>query len=218
MQFTYPHRNNISTQKTNTINSNKRQLALSWSITKLIFIRRVKLSTVSCYGNLQFCSENVDYVYRVIHKPFRKFRTRQRKNRDKYSRKEHINRQRISPETCSVCPSVPPPPPSWPSRLLYPRVRKSRRDLWVTLYMHYRRQSHGSQSCERATYGHEFRGARNQEWLCWRGPEAISQTRQDDSCIWVGINLNHIAQAGAGKNGIGTGFFPPSTSLEKFPF
>ena len=36
-------------------------------------------------------------MYRVIHKSLRDFRTRLRSNQDRHSRKEHINRQRISP-------------------------------------------------------------------------------------------------------------------------
>ena len=36
-------------------------------------------------------------IYRVIHKTFRDFRTRLRNNQDRQCRKEHINRQRISP-------------------------------------------------------------------------------------------------------------------------
>ena len=36
------------------------------------------------------------FLYRVIHKSLRKFRTRLRNNQDRHGRKEHINRQRIS--------------------------------------------------------------------------------------------------------------------------
>ena len=36
-------------------------------------------------------------IYRVIHKSLRDFRTRLRNNQDRHGRKEHINRQRISP-------------------------------------------------------------------------------------------------------------------------
>jgi hypothetical protein len=31
------------------------------------------------------------------------------------------------------------------------------------------------QSRETVKYGHESRGTRNQEWLCWRGPPGIYQ-------------------------------------------
>ena len=40
---------------------------------------------------------NVIINYRVIHKSLRDFRTRLRNNQDRHGRKEHINRQRISP-------------------------------------------------------------------------------------------------------------------------
>ena len=42
-------------------------------------------------------------LYRVIHKSLRDFRTRLRNNQDRHGRKEHINRQRISP---SFCPTL----------------------------------------------------------------------------------------------------------------
>jgi len=35
--------------------------------------------------------------YKVIHKSLRDFRTRVRNNQDRHDRKEHINRQRMSP-------------------------------------------------------------------------------------------------------------------------
>ena len=47
------------------------------------------LHTVSCLS-----------LYRVIHKSLRDFRTRLRNNQDRHGRKEHINRQRISPSFC----------------------------------------------------------------------------------------------------------------------
>ena len=42
-------------------------------------------------------SELLTVDYRVIHKSLRDFRTRLRNNQDRHSRKEHINRYRISP-------------------------------------------------------------------------------------------------------------------------
>jgi hypothetical protein len=138
-------------------------------------------------------------LYRVIHKYLRKFRTPLRNNQDRHSRKEHVNKKRISPSffcvlgavaylqvlslggsrdetwrgqgienrslswnlpklpnltsatsprvdissTCKVGqkPGVSLPlltcsPSALPSRLLYRRGRKSRRDLWITLYIY----------------------------------------------------------------------------------
>ena len=81
-------------------------------------------------------------IYRVIHKSLRDFRTRLRNNQDRPGRKEHINRERERERErerdskfgeilylliCSFLPSL-----SW---LLRSRVRKSRRDLWITLYI-----------------------------------------------------------------------------------
>jgi hypothetical protein len=52
---------------------------------------------------------------------------------------------------------------------------------------------HNSQCREILKYGRESRGTRNQQWLCWRGPEAIYQTdklderivaSQGDPCWW----------------------------------
>ena len=43
------------------------------------------------------CPYTVVVLYRVIHKSLRDFRTRLRNNQDRHGRKEHINKQRISP-------------------------------------------------------------------------------------------------------------------------
>jgi hypothetical protein len=51
---------------------------------------------------------------------------------------------------------------------------------WLWLWKSQRReQFHDSQSQETVKYGHESREIRNQEWLCWRGPAAIYQTRPE---------------------------------------
>ena len=52
-----------------------------------------------CHCRYIFCTVyRWNYVtYRVIHKSLRDFQTRLRNNQDRHGRKEHINRQRISP-------------------------------------------------------------------------------------------------------------------------
>ena len=56
--------------------------------------------------------------YRVIHKSLRDFRTRLRNNQDRHGRKEHINRQRISPKFFFVLGALAyfQVPPLWGSR------------------------------------------------------------------------------------------------------
>ena len=50
--------------------------------------------------------DKVAQVYRVIHKSVWNFRTRLRNNQDRHSRKEHINRYRISPSFFRVLSTV----------------------------------------------------------------------------------------------------------------
>ena len=104
------------------------------------------------------------YYIQVIHKSLRDFRPLRYSSRDGHAEGEHVNRgtytcnvcgrnlntgltSAASPRldissTCKVgqklgvslllltwCPST------WPYRLLYRRGRKSRRDLWITLYI-----------------------------------------------------------------------------------
>ena len=79
--------------------------------------------------------QNTDFgKYRVIHKSLRNFRTRLRNNQDRHCTVDissnckvgQIHGMSLALLTCS--------PSAWPSRLLYHRSRKPRRDLWISLY------------------------------------------------------------------------------------
>jgi hypothetical protein len=88
-------------------------------------------------------------TYRVIHKYLRDFRPLRYSSWDGHAEGEHVNRGRDTPSFCptlqvlemctlgdaaDVNPVIRFLRHAWPSRLLYRRGRKSRRDLWVTLY------------------------------------------------------------------------------------
>ena len=49
------------------------------------------------FSFLKLSTALTSFIYRVIHKSLRDFRTRLRNNQDRHGRKEHINRYRISP-------------------------------------------------------------------------------------------------------------------------
>ena len=97
----------------------------------------------------------------VIHKTLRDFRPLRYSSRDGHAEEEHVNRGRHSNflsyltgaryvhpwwrgrfQSCKVgqtlgvsVPLLTCSPSAWPSRLLYRRGRKSRRVLWITLYI-----------------------------------------------------------------------------------
>ena len=54
-------------------------------------------SLIKNYNLLVSTDAHIILIYRVIHKSLRDFRTRLRNDQDRHSRKEDINRQRISP-------------------------------------------------------------------------------------------------------------------------
>jgi hypothetical protein len=74
------------------------------------------------------------------------------------------------------------------------------------------RLAEGSQGRQTVKYGHESRGTRNQESLCWRGPVAIWQSVFEglrftllfetvfDSAIWQ--FSNYMAQCASWENDI----------------
>jgi len=109
-------------------------------------------------------SVNLYYKYRVIQKSLRDFRPLRYSSRDGHAEGEHVNRGRDTPNfcptlqvldmftlgdaadvnpiikflphTCNVCGrNLITGPLAWPSRLLYRRGRKSRKDLRITLYI-----------------------------------------------------------------------------------
>ena len=110
-------------------------------------------------------SEMWSKMYRVIHKSLRDFRPLRYSSRDGHAEVEHVNRGRGTPSFCPTLQvldmstlgdveDVNPvikllphtylgvsvslltcSPSAWPSRLLYRSGRKSRRDLWITLYI-----------------------------------------------------------------------------------
>jgi hypothetical protein len=94
------------------------------------------------------------YTYRVIHKSLRDFRPLRYRSRDGHAEGEHVNRGRDTPsfwptlqvlDMCTLGDAADVNPvikflltcslSAWPSRLLYRRGRKSRNDLWITLYI-----------------------------------------------------------------------------------
>jgi hypothetical protein len=76
------------------------------------------------------------YIHRVIHKSLRNLRTRLRNNQDRHSRKEHINTCKVGQKLGVSVPLLTCFPSAWPSRLVYRRGRKSRRDLWISRYIY----------------------------------------------------------------------------------
>ena len=97
-------------------------------------------------------------VYRVIHKSLRDFRPLRYSSRDGHAQRgacQHVcgrnlitgltsaaSRKVDISSTCMLgqkfevsLPLLTCSPSAWPSRLLYRRGRKSRRDLWITLYL-----------------------------------------------------------------------------------
>ena len=92
--------------------------------------------------------QRLDLIYRLIHKSLRDFRLLRYSSRDGHAEGEHVNRGRDTAasrrvdisRTCKVgqklgvsLPLLTCSPSAWPSRLLYRRGRKSRRDLWINL-------------------------------------------------------------------------------------
>ena len=93
-------------------------------------------------------------LYRVIHKSLRYFRPLRYSNQEGHAEEEHVNRGRDTPKflsyltgaryvhpwwrgRCQSCSQVPATNVQrlWQEQvLLYRRGRKSRRDLWITLY------------------------------------------------------------------------------------
>ena len=90
--------------------------------------------TVPCYCDIHCRRYSVGTIYRVIRKSLWNFRNRLRNNQDRHSRVDILSTFKVGQKlglsllllTCS--------PSAWPSRLLYRRGQKSRRDLWITLY------------------------------------------------------------------------------------
>jgi glycosyltransferase involved in cell wall biosynthesis len=91
------------------------------------------------------------YIYRVIHKTLRDFRPLRYSSRDGHAEGKHVNRGRHTPSFCptlqvldmctlgdaaDVNPVIKFLRQALPSRLLYRRGRKSRRNLWITLYIY----------------------------------------------------------------------------------
>ena len=77
--------NSITTLPSHTFYHNTRLVQLSLAQNSITDIQQSTVQT------------NIKLYYRVIHKSLRDFRTRLRNNYDRYGRKEHINRYRISP-------------------------------------------------------------------------------------------------------------------------
>jgi hypothetical protein len=73
--------------------------------------------------------------YRVIHKPLRDFRPLRYSSRDGHAEGEHVNRGRDTPSFCPTLQLLLCCFLLCLSWLLCGRVRKFRRDLWITLYM-----------------------------------------------------------------------------------
>ena len=63
----------------------------------LIYLCGLPTLRISCYLSKEVTSLPNSFLYRVIHKSLRDFRTRLRNNQDRHGRKERINRYRISP-------------------------------------------------------------------------------------------------------------------------
>jgi len=74
-------------------------------------------------------------LYRVIHKSLRNVRTRLRNNHDRHSRLDISSTCEVGQKLEVSLPLLTCSPSAWPSRLLYHRGRKPRRDLWITLYI-----------------------------------------------------------------------------------
>ena len=74
-------------------------------------------------------------LYRIIHKSLRNFWNRMLNNRYRHSRKDISSTCKVGQKLGVSLPLLTCSPSAWPSRLLYHRGRKSRRDLWITLYI-----------------------------------------------------------------------------------
>ena len=59
-------------------------------IVAVVLVVTVMVAVIS--GNVKDDVIRISYIYRVIHKSLRDFRTRLRNNQDRHGRKEHINR------------------------------------------------------------------------------------------------------------------------------
>ena len=83
----------------NTVNSKKTTQFYTYSIIELQIVwgtrsiphrRALQQGQYRVSVDISLCHNK--YIYRVIHKSLRKFRTRLRNNQDRHGRKEHINR------------------------------------------------------------------------------------------------------------------------------
>ena len=74
-------------------------------------------------------------MYRIIHKSLRDFRLLRYSSRDGHAEGEHVNRGRDAPSFCPTLQVLDMSILLCLSWLLHSRVRKFRRDLWITLCM-----------------------------------------------------------------------------------
>jgi len=74
-------------------------------------------------------------MHRVIHKSLRNFRTRLRNNEDRHSRVDISSNCKVGQKLGVSLPLLTCSPWAYPTRLLYSRGQKSRRDLRITLYL-----------------------------------------------------------------------------------
>ena len=99
------------------------------------FGKNVYLRATICSKCFQMVVEQ-KRAFSVIRKSLRNFRTRLRNNQDRHSREDISSTCRVGQKLGVPLPLLTCSPSAWPSRLLYRRGRKSRRDLWIILYFH----------------------------------------------------------------------------------